>query len=127
MCEVDVFTGESSGANAARVPGGTPGFAVPMLRSVISCARCFRYAASTRPARFTGTKSLSARYWPRSANARRPASEKRWTASGCGSSFPFTVTGGTTPMLRTENMPSICATATPPDDGGGMPHTRHCR
>ena len=58
-----------------------------MLRSVISCARCFRYVGSSRPATFTFTKSLSATYKPRSANARRPASEKRCTASGCNASL----------------------------------------
>ena len=33
-------------------------------------------------------------------------------------------TGGTTAMLRTAKMPSSCATAMPPEDGGGMPQTR---
>ena len=28
-------------------------------------------------------------------------------------------------MLRWVKMPSICATAIPPDEGGGIPQTRH--
>ena len=42
MCEVEVFGGDKSGAKAVVVPGGTPGLAVPMLRSPISWARCLR-------------------------------------------------------------------------------------
>jgi len=30
-------------------------------------------------------------------------------------------------MSKVSNMPSIWATAIPPDDGGGMPHTVYCR
>jgi hypothetical protein len=133
MWDVPCSGWSAIGAALLRTPSGSPGRATCMLCSPIRLALWRRYDGASRldqaPAG-GATKSGSATYWARSANASRAASVYRCSQSADGASEevpgmpPIPGTGGKSAASVRPRMPRIWPIAIAPEPGGGKPQMR---
>ena len=127
MCDVALLCADASSAAAARVPGRGAGLG----DAHAAIADQLRALLQVRRVEQAGDVDLD-----EIAVGDIQAAVGEREAAGFGKQVhrvrlrlelaADTLTGGTTAILRDAKTPSICATAMPPDDGGGKPQTRHC-